>query len=593
MGKASEDAGAEILEGPWNPGLNSSIPRRFLHLSTMFRPENVFTSLAEAEDLSDFTGIAPKDLVVFRPERLVVHELLIRIMADVSVPDGSHYGDLGINFRQYSDAVLDRHIAPQMDRIASEYDALSDRAGRIADNYLDSHIAAEASEPAGWWARLTGSGIQPAKVQPSGLGAGRIRDWTDRRKETADLLEAAVLDALIRTATAISGKHGRILGDNDLIKRVALTFVMNPHGSQLIGELIAPLVEAAIAAEGLRPLPIQAKPVIMNVKGASAAGKSTLRPLQQMLAERIGVNWHDFALISPDIWRKYMLEYASLGDAYKYAGMLTGHELEIVDRKLDRYMAEKAVAGKIPHLLIDRFRFDSFAAQPGEADGGRLLTRFGDLVYMFFVITPPEATVERAWDRGLEYGRYKAVDDLLDHNIEAFTGMPRLFFTWALNTSKRVHYEFLDNSVSKGERPRTIAFGWNGEMTVFDIKRMLNIDRYAKINVDAATPDEVYEVEASLAPEENSRFLTDCAAKLSVLTLAQRETGKTYAEIREGKPAWVDSELLAEQCADSDVRAGLTALLGTEYMKTSLNPEKTRTLNPAACHTLGRWGSGA
>ncbi len=59
-----------------------------------------------------------------------------------------------------------------------------------------------------------------------------------------------------------------------------------------------------------------------------------------------------------------------------------------------------------------------------------------ELSHMFFVITPPDATVERAWQRGLKFGRYKAVDDLLDHNVEAFTGMPNLSFTWALRTRK-------------------------------------------------------------------------------------------------------------------------------------------------------------
>ena len=33
---------------------------------------------------------------------------------------------------------------------------------------------------------------------------------------------------------------------------------------------------------------------------------------------------------------------------------------EIIDRKLDRHMAMKAVRGETSHLLIDRFRFDNF-----------------------------------------------------------------------------------------------------------------------------------------------------------------------------------------------------------------------------------------
>ena len=140
----------------------------------------------------------------------------------------------------------------------------------------------------------------------------------------------------------------------------------------------------------------------------------------------MGVPWEDFALISPDYWRKYLLDYDSLGADYKYAAMLTGRELEFVDKKLDRYMAQKAKKKTVPHLLIDRFRFDSFKIDSEGDYKSTLLSRFGSTVFLFFAITPPPATVERAWQRGLTTARYKAVDDLLYHNIEAFTGIPEL-----------------------------------------------------------------------------------------------------------------------------------------------------------------------
>ena len=166
-----------------------------------------------------------------------------------------------------------------------------------------------------------------------------------------------------------------------------------------------------------------------------------MRPLQKILAGKLNLPWVEFALISPDIWRKFLLDYAALGPAYKYAGTLTGHEVEIIDRKLDGRMANRASKGEMPHLLIDRFRFES--SVPNLEEGSRrLLTRFGDLVYMFFMITPPEMTVERAGTRGLKVGRYKAVEDILAQNVEAYSGMPELFFMWALIGSKRVHYGF-------------------------------------------------------------------------------------------------------------------------------------------------------
>src|SRR5690606_37224975 len=155
-------------------------------------------------------------------------------------------------------------------------------------------------------------------------------------------------------------KHGRLWADRDSLAELVLGMSCNDYCSQALGQLIEPLIAEAVEAEGYYRLPRQGHPVVLNTKGASASGKSTLRPMQQKLVGRLGLNWSDFGLISPDIWRKYLLDYGSLGDAYKYAGALTGVELELIDRKLDRYMAAKAERGNMSHLLIDRFRFDSF-----------------------------------------------------------------------------------------------------------------------------------------------------------------------------------------------------------------------------------------
>src|SRR5258705_10178378 len=99
-------------------------------------------------------------------------------------------------------------------------------------------------------------------------------------------------------------------------------------------------------------------------------------------------------------------------------------------------MARKHRLGHMPHLLIDRFRFDSFAPDSDEA-GRNLLTRFGQTVYLFFVITPPELLVERAWKRALEFGPYKSGDDTPAHAGEAHTGIPHVFFTWVCPSDKR------------------------------------------------------------------------------------------------------------------------------------------------------------
>jgi hypothetical protein len=336
-------------------------------------------------------------------------------------------------------------------------------------------------------------------------------------------------------------------------------------------------------------VPAGERPVVMNTKGASASGKSTMRTLQRALARELGLDWADFALISPDIWRKYLLDYEALGEASRYAGSLTGHELRIIDQKLDRYMAQKALRGRMSHLLIDRFRFDSFAEEEGGEPGTRLLTRFGAVVYMFFMITPPIATVERAWLRGLQVGRFKAVDDLLDHNVEAYTGMPDLFFTWALRKDKQVHYEFLDNSVPAGERPCTVAFGWNDAMTILDLGRLLDVERFRKIDTAAKGPAEVHPDGAALAAESNTAFLLRCRRMIRRITLADQRTRQIYACIEEETVRGIDAEALATALEDHDARIALLAL-APGIREAPAWPEPRFLDSEEQAHTIGRWG---
>jgi hypothetical protein len=359
------------------------------------------------------------------------------------------------------------------------------------------------------------------------------------------------------------------------------------------GALIEPHVRAAAQAEDYRLLPAQARPVVMNTKGASASGKSTMRPLQRRLAAELGVEWSDFAVVSPDIWRKYLLDYGALGVAYKYAGAFTAHELAIVDQKLDRYMARKAERGEMTHLLIDRFRFDSFAPDSDEA-GSNLLTRFGHSVYLFFMITPPDSLVERAWARGLEVGRYKAVDDTLGHGVEAYSGMPQLFFTWVQRADKRVRFEFLDNSVRLGERPRTVAFGSNDSLHVLDVGRMLDVERFRRVNVDARSPEQLYPDADLLRPERNAGFLRQCVERFPEVDFADQATGRIYLSIVAGTPVWSDRDALERAVADAGTRAGILAAAPAAMDRALPAAQRPRYLRERIggepLGTLGAWG---
>ncbi|HEY2463983.1 MAG TPA: hypothetical protein VGI32_07975 [Steroidobacteraceae bacterium] len=552
--------------GPWNPGIESQVPKELRHLATIFRPENVFTSLAAAAELRGLTGFNLSELVVFRPQRLVLHELLVSITADFAVPDGTLIADLGLNFREIARRLLSRYLEPAMGDITTAYRRAAQEVDAVIETALSSLGRNWGPEQIAEFERLAGAAANAAGV----AGYKRL---------------ARVMSALFTT-------QGAAWGTKDLIASMAAGQAGNDLGSDYIGQAIAPLLRAAAREQGYKLLPRQEHPVVINTKGPSASGKSTLRPLQKRLAGDIGVQWSDFALISPDIWRKQLLDYASLGAAYKYAGAFTSDEVQIIDQKLDRYMAAKNQRGEMSHLLIDRFRFDSFAPDSDEA-GSNLLTRFGQTVYLFFVITPPDMLVERAWKRGLEFGRYKAVDDTLAHSVEAYSGIPAVFFTWIRRSDKRIQFEFLDNTVLLGERPRTVAFGDNETLNVLDVKATLDIDRYARIDVDATGAEHLYPDPALLAAERNVEFLKRCVRNFHWVNFAEQGSGRVYLRIERGRAVEKERAALGKAIQSPDTLAAIRAVAPDALTDNVPDAPQAAYLSkegPGSPPTLGQWG---
>ena len=565
----------------WNPGLTSALPRALLPSVTLYRPGNASTRYKDAKEAADFCGMKPQELSALTARRLAMHEVLIRVTADLYVSDGPAYEALGLNLRGMAGQILHTHIMPEMGAIEPEFAALRTRVEAALAARLDCDVFTHTQlshQPTGWWARRWGVKKKiPAQTEPPEFAA--LARWQAMRAQTTCPFERACLKALHTIVSGILGQHGALMADKALVIRLAANLVCNSYGSREIGALITPIFLRAVQTEGYRLLPFQKEPFVMNVKGASGAGKSTIRPLQRELAERMGIRWEDFALVSPDYWRKFLLDYGSMGKDYKYAAMLTGQELEIIDKKLDLYMEEKARRAEMPHLLIDRFRFDSFTPSTTHPQEGRLLSRFGHTVFMFFIITPPTETVERAWKRGLATGRYKAVDDLLYHNIEAYTGMPQLFLSWVNRKPQKVHFEFLDNNVPYGSRPRTVAFGWNGEITVLDPACMRRLTGYRHINVNATRADDVYQ--KPTAPQED--ILIKFSENIQNMRFVDPDTRQLSAAIKDGVCVYERDGFLAQN--------GLRALTAVAANNDSSAANLSADLVAEQKYTVGAWSS--
>ena len=471
-------------EGPWNPGLNSTIPERLMPKVTLYDPRNGIVGWTKPASFPRSPASPRSSSPPSGPSGWPLHHVLIRVTGELHVPDGPNYADLGTNLRRMAAAIYARHIAPAMDRIASEH---SGSVGRRKRSWPRSCATVLSPPPDGGFARSHRAAPAPEAAAPSAIPSREeraldyVRRWADA--ETTGDLAAHCRRALARTLGAILNRRGALLVEERVVIRVATNLVANSAGCDLVA---ASSPRSSTGRRRARLLPAAATGRTAGPeRQGSLRGRQEHDPRQAapdrraQRARLAGLRHHQPGLLAqaPDRLR-------GLGADYKYAAMLTGQELEIIDHKLDRLLADNAARGRVPHILVDRFRFDSFQLDSQGAGAGRLLARHGARVYLFLLVTAPAETVERAWTRGLETGRYKAVDDLLYHNVEAYSGMPGLFFYWALRERRSVHYEFLDNSVPRrftaNHRLRPRPRPGHSRPAA-----MCNVERFRHIDIDA------------------------------------------------------------------------------------------------------------
>jgi len=565
----------ETTFSAWNPGLEPEIPRAYLTLETIHRPENVTTALADVSELSTLTGLNAEELVAFRPERLMLHELIVRITADIVVQEGESEEALGLHFREIVHTIMDTYLQPRLTEIERDFTQLSDQVQQVVHTQLATTLFAPTKPesdnkssqkrfPFNWFrSRKPTPPAETESIQEKHYRL--ISGFKDQGLAAEDPLQQAVFKSLYRVLGSIASTHGYVITDQTLLEQLVTRHVCNNYGSRLIRRAISSSIDEAIQQQGYSRLPCAEKPILLSLKGASAAGKSTSRPMLKTIMGEKGIQPDNYGTISPDIWRRLLLDYESLGEAYKYAGRLTSNEVNIVDNKLDRYIRDKANRDHaIPNLLVDRFRFDSFSTEKVSQILHGTYASYVDTLYMYFIVTPPEATVERGWERGLVRGRYKAVEDFLGHSVEAYVGMPKLFFKWMAYRQPLFKYVFLDNSVPKGTTPKTIAEGTQQAMDIYNPIAFIDIERYQKINIKAKCPEDVYPPAPILAIERNSGFLRQCIKQLPVVNFIDEVSSKTYLRSEGGVFEIVDGEIMQSRLAEQPELAELFKLIAPE-----------------------------
>ena len=232
--------------GPWNPGVSASLSPRLWSLCTIFRAENTFTTFEDAGELRDATGLELSELAIFRPERLVLHELLIRVIADFEVPDpeNAQVNSLGINFRRMIRPILARHIGPRMHEFACEYEPMRTAMARYVQDELASILDAPSNDPS---PRSDGGfliGLRRlfGRMSPELPRLDGDREWQRgehlvntlmaKAQASDEPMRSTACHALAKVVSAVRAKHGHLWGEKAVLARLATGIACNAYGSE-------------------------------------------------------------------------------------------------------------------------------------------------------------------------------------------------------------------------------------------------------------------------------------------------------------------------------------------------------------------------
>ena len=117
---------AGLAFSAWNPGLEADLPRRYQALETIHHPANVDSRLADIPELKALTGLAEEELVAFKADRLVLHEVIVQVTADIVVLEGEEEELLGQHFRDIARTILSDYLAPHLTMLREEHALLEE-----------------------------------------------------------------------------------------------------------------------------------------------------------------------------------------------------------------------------------------------------------------------------------------------------------------------------------------------------------------------------------------------------------------------------------------------------------------------------------
>lgn len=330
--------------------------------------------------LHQVTGYAPKDLAVFKPSRMALHETIVQLVTRVKMKDPKEEIKEFINSDPLYQEIL-KEVAP----IERDFNIISSRFEGYARYLVADHFHV-LNPQATVRAKLE-------KEKATILSRIETGDYDPRAVESAQVLRQLVGDHMLRTLYEAKVRQ--------IVEQKFDTFLKENPDQAL-------------------PTRVNADRFAWVTVGGPAAGKSSAVTMITEERERLG-NAAPLCVVNPDAYRDVLLEH---GEAVgTHHGTFTHSEASHISDRVIGRLEEMIAADNAPDIWID-------TAKP---KGERIkLAREGYAQMRLYVAScPADVAVERAFTRAQtennpDFGRYMPTEAILSDHRESSDLLPEI-----------------------------------------------------------------------------------------------------------------------------------------------------------------------
>ena len=265
---------------------------------------------------------------------------------------------------------------------------------------------------------------------------------------------------------------------------------------------VEPMISAIVDARQLNRLDIPAPKDrhTFMMAGAPACGKGTAVATVARLAEdNLGITWDNTVKVNTDTHRLIISHPIITGERKEFSGTLNNHEAGILTDMAYSRLQKKAALGIAPHMLIDGVNMSKERMELGIMNSGKL--------QLAVVTVPPELSVERAFERGKQDGRFVPTS----YNLSKHRQISKNFFK-ELETclGKNAEVILFDTEVPRRAPPKKIMRTdlETKEVVIYNKDKFAKFLGRAKLDITATSAEEIYMHEKDKLDESYHEKLT-------------------------------------------------------------------------------------